>query len=232
MRRTTLGLGFLTAALLGGLAAAAGDRTGDLGPGGVETGDVSPAPGEQDRIGINLTVGEPVKVRFGAKFPARLALADAEGEEVPLGFVPGARSLKLNRWPAPSSGRFEFRVMAQPGEAGKYELTAMPDWPKSVEVSGLGPTRFHVAMPAASRLSASFKGSGLVLNQLRAPNGQVLLAGVFGNARRLKIGPIECAAPGVYEVEVTGDADFAGKVMRAVRKVRPTKLELSNGVRD
>lgn len=228
------------AAAVGGApnAHAKGDQTGSLGAGGVARGDISKDAGETDRVLVDLEEGATLDVAFASAFAPSFSLAGPGGEPVDLG-VPAASRLHVRDLVVPATGTYTFTVASAEGDQGLYTLSVRQKWARTVPIEGAGTVTLDVAMPATSRLSCSVaRARGAAgspsIDSLLAPGGAELLAAPVEAKRGVaRLAATDTAVGGVHALTISasdGTSAWSGKVTRSVPRVRPTKLDLTNGI--
>jgi hypothetical protein len=223
----------LAAALLASFARSAtagGDASGTLAAGGTATGDISRTDGETDRIDVELVAGATLSVALKGTFRATVVLTDPDGAPVALGLAGTGQqrgSIDVAR-----GGTYRFAVASADGSQGVYKLVAKQTWPRSVTISGNGTSTVDVGMPAGGKLGVSVSGTGSPeITGLLDPNGLELLnAPVLVHGRAAKLPATTVAVAGIFEVTVTSDGAWTGRITRHVPRMASTRLHLENGL--
>jgi mono/diheme cytochrome c family protein len=221
--------------LRGGVALAAGDATGRVGPRGTVTGDISRTAGETDRITIDLASGATLLVSFRATFSATLALSDPDGVPVPIALTGGSRgraSVAIAR-----GGTYEVAVASSDGTQGLYRLGLKQTWPRAVPVSGSGSATLDFGMPAGGKMScvlspAAGASGPPQITHLVDPGGLEMLPAPVVGGRVIKLPPTTASVEGMYHLTIDADATGAwtGRLLRRVPRVAPETLKLANGL--
>ena len=226
----------LAATLLrGGIALAAGDATGRVGPRSTVTGDISRTAGETDRITVDLGIGAALVVNFHATFSATLTLSDPDGAPVPVVLSGGRRgraSVEIAR-----AGTYEIAIASADGTQGLSRLGLKQVWPRMVPISGSGSATIDFGMPAGGKMSCILSpGAGASgppeITHLVDPGSLELLSSPVVGGRVTKLLPTTASVEGMYHLTIDADGTGAwtGRLMRRVPRVAPDTLKLANGL--
>lgn len=218
-------------------ASAAGDASGHLGSGGTVRGDVSKAPGETDRITIDLDAGATLDLTLKATFQASLVLTDPTSTPVDLGFAGGTRF--RTRVQIVDPGTYQLAIASVDGTQGGYTIIAKERWARTLRISGSGMQVIGVPVPAGSKVAcvvAAARGAAQPpeILGLIDPNGASLLEGaITPKGKTARLAPTAVAAAGIYDLTIAptdGSSAWAGRVTRILPHVAPTSLNLTNGL--
>lgn len=217
-------------------ASAAAGATGALGAGGTAKGDISLDAGDEDRITVDLVQGSPLAAKFTSTFPAAVTFTDPNGATIDLGWGTGTtRSVKA--FVVPSTGRFTFRVSALSSQ-GTYSLAASVKWAKKMTVRSAVGQSVVIGLPQGTTFTGRVaavpaKSWDPVLESLMTPMGEFLPFPVQGAKGVAKLSKTIAPGAGAHTLVVGGGSPggaFQASFALKVPKVKPTAIDLSNGV--
>lgn len=218
-------------------ARALGSATGDLGAGGTAAGDISREAGEVDSIRVELVAGSTVDLKFSATFETAVDLVDATGAELPVTWS-GTTIRTAAGVPVTSTGRHVFHVRAMNGGQGTYSFTATPRWAPKLTMTGAMGEALVVSLPAGGTMKGKIAASGgawtPTITAIEGPDGAQLLAGsVAGKNGAAKLPTTVAGTSGAHRLLVGGGeigGTFSAAITRKAPKVKPTKIDLRNGL--
>lgn len=221
----------------GALAAQSG-AAGSLGAGGTLTGDISKDAGDEDVVTMDLLAGCTLDAKFTSAFAADVTFTAPSGTPADLGWgTAGTRTKK--GFIVTESGTWSFRIGSADGSQGKYTLTTTTKWAKKVTLSGESGGSVSWNMPAGASVKGKVaavpaKSWTPVIDGVAAPNGSGALgAPVTGKNGAAVLPMIRAAQGGEFTMDVSGGTAggaFQAQLALVAPKVRPAKLDLSNGI--
>jgi hypothetical protein len=166
-----------------------------------------------------------------------VSLLDPVGNPVDVG-INGVRATRVPAWSVPATGHWQILVSAPAGSQGNYKLTVTSKWDRLVPLTGADTTTFDVAMPAGAYIRGVLRAAPDAnfpeFLSFESPSGvEMLAAAVHGPRRAVAWRGVATTESGIHKLTTTAGGDsraYTGTLIRRVPRVRPTKIDVRNGI--
>jgi hypothetical protein len=218
-------------------AFASGDESGSIGAGGTVNGDISKAPGETDRIALQLDAGATLEITLRTTFTATVVVTGPDA--IPLALALDGRGRRRGSIVVAAGGAHELAISSADGSQGLYTLIAKQKWPRDIPISGTGTQTIAVGAPAGARLActvepANGQSGAPEIAGLVDPDGAAMLASPIPmSGRAAKLPPTTASVAGTYHLTIAttdGASRWVGRITRTVPHTAPVALRLKNGL--